>query len=429
MKRLRFGTKGWAHYVAGRRGPQGESARIQRAVARIVDEVRGDGDAALVRLTERFDGVRLTPGALRVPAGEVRRRALDAPAELRRSLREMAARVRAFHLRQKDRGFALRVGGGGVVEEVVQPLESVALYVPGGAGAYPSSVLMSAIPARLAAVRRLQVMTPPRTLRDNAAVAAALVEAGLEGAVYRVGGAQAIAACAYGTASVPAVAKVVGPGNAYVAAAKRMLRGVIEVDTDAGPSEVVVLADDSADPDWVAADLLAQAEHGSGEEAVVLVTPSARLAEAVASRLRRRLAGVANVASTRRALEARGAIVRVADVDEGVAAVNALAAEHAQVMVRRAGEVARRVVAGAVFVGPWAPAAVGDYGIGPNHILPTGGAARHASPLSVRDFQRRCSRVRLSRAVLARVGPGMARIALAEGFPGHARSVMGRLGP
>jgi histidinol dehydrogenase len=286
---------------------------------------------------------------------------------------------------------------------------------------------MGAIPARLAGVPRVQVMTPPRTLRETAAVAAALVEAGLEGAVYRVGGAQAVAACAYGTASVPAVAKVVGPGNVYVAAAKRLVRGRVEVDTDAGPSEVVVLADEGADPRWVAADLLAQAEHGSGEEAVVLVTPSARLASAVAAHVRRGAARAANPSSTRRALALHGALILVADLDEGVAAVNALCAEHAQVMTRDADALAARVVAGAVFVGPWAPAAVGDYGIGPNHVLPTGGAARFASPLSVRDFQRRFSRVRLAPGALRRVAAGMGRIALAEGFPCHARSIAVRL--
>lgn len=429
MKRLRFGTRAWSRYLAARRQHGGSEGAVAKAVGAILEDVRRHGDAALLRLTERYDGVRLRREELRVPAEEVRKLAGRAPADLRRALGEMAARVRAFHRRQIDSGFTLRLGPGSRLEEVVAPLESAALYVPGGAGAYPSSVLMSAIPARLAGVPRLQVMTPPRTLRDNAAVAAALVEAGLEGDVFRVGGAQAVAACAYGTASVPAVAKVVGPGNAYVAAAKRLLRGLVEVDTDAGPSEVVVLADDGADPRWVAADLLAQAEHGSGDEAVVLVTPSARLASAVAAHVRRGVSRAANPSSTRRALALRGALVRVADLEEGVAAVNALAAEHAQVVTRDADALAARVVAAAVFVGPWAPAAIGDYGIGPNHVLPTGGAARFASPLSVRDFQRRFSRVRIAAAALRRVGPGMERIALAEGFPCHARSIAVRLEP
>jgi len=271
------------------------------------------------------------------------------------------------------------------------------------------------------------VVTPPRALESSPALAAALVVTGLEDSVYRIGGAQAIAALAYGTASIPKVAKIVGPGNAYVAAAKRIVRGAVETDADAGPSEVVILADEGADARYVAADLLAQAEHGSGDETVVLVTTSEALADTVERLLGERIASVANVASARRALERNGAIVRVRDLDAGVAAVNALAPEHAQVMARGASELARRIVAGAVFVGAHAPVAVGDYGIGPNHVLPTGGAARFASPLSVRDFQRRSSRVRMSARGLRRVASDVVRVALAEGFKGHAQSVLLRL--
>jgi histidinol dehydrogenase len=223
------------------------------------------------------------------------------------------------------------------------------------------------------------------------------------------------------------VDKIVGPGNAYVAAAKRQVRGLVEIDHEAGPSEVVVLADGGADAGFVAADLLAQAEHGSGEETVALVTPSAALAAEVVRLVAEGLPSAANPAATRRALGRHGAIVLVRDVTEGVAAVNVLAPEHVEVMVRGAVAVARRVVAGAVFVGLYAPVAVGDYGIGPNHVLPTGGAARYASPLSVRDFQRRQSRVRLTRAGLARVARGVVAVARAEGFSAHARSVLTRL--
>jgi histidinol dehydrogenase len=258
-------------------------------------------------------------------------------------------------------------------------------------------------------------------------VAAALVVVGLEGSVYRVGGAQAVAALAYGTQSVPKVDKIVGPGNAFVAAAKRQVRGGVETDADAGPSEVVVLADDGADPAFVAADLLAQAEHGSGAETAVLVTTSRRLADAVVPLLRAGLGDVANGPPARRALSRNGAIVMVRDLGEGVAAVSALAPEHVEVMTKRAGVLARRITAAAVFVGGSTPVAVGDYGIGPNHVLPTGGAARFASPLSVRDFERRFSRVRLTRRGLRRVAPEIARLALAEGFPGHAHSVLLRL--
>jgi histidinol dehydrogenase len=236
-----------------------------------------------------------------------------------------------------------------------------------------------------------------------------------------------VAALAFGTATVPAVAKIVGPGNAFVAAAKRQVRGVVEIDQEAGPSEVVVLADETADASWVAADLLAQAEHGSGDETAVLVTPSPTLAAAVRRAVAAGIESVANAAAAKRALGRNGAVVLVRDLDEGVRAVNELAPEHAQVMARGASALSSRIVAGAVFVGPWAPVAVGDYGIGPNHVLPTGGAARRSSPLSVRDFQRRQSVVHMTAARLRRVADGMVRVAAAEGFRGHARSLLVRL--
>jgi histidinol dehydrogenase len=426
MRTLRYETAGWRRYLAGLPRAGRPSPAVERAVARILAEVRRDGDAALVRLTRRFDGVSLSPDRLRVPARQIRAQARRAEPALRRALAEMAERIEAFHRRQRDDGFRLRLGDGSLLEEIVRPLESAALYVPGGAGAYPSSVLMNAIPARVAGVARLVVVTPPRTLEASPAVAAALVQAGVEEAVYRIGGAQAVAACAFGTRRLKAVTKIVGPGNAYVAAAKRQVRGTVEIDQEAGPSEVVVLADASADAGFVAADLLAQAEHGSGFETVVLVTPSAALADEVRRLVELGLPSVANTAAARRALARHGAVVQVRDMEEGIGAVNALAPEHAQVITRRAEDVARRLVAGAVFVGPYAPVAVGDYGIGPNHVLPTGGSARYASPLSVRDFVRRQSLVRMTRAGLARVTEGVVRVAMAEGFRGHAQSVLTR---
>ena len=426
MRTIRYGSAGWRRYVAGLPRSARPRPEVESAVARILRAVRRDGDRALVRFTSRFDGVRLSPASLRAPARWVRAQAQRADAPVVHALRDMARRVESFHRRQLDRGFRMRLGKDGVLEEVVRPLDSVGLYVPGGAGAYPSSVLMNAIPARVAGVPRIVVVTPPRTLESNPAVAAALAIVGLDASVFRVGGAQAVAALAYGTRAVPRVAKIVGPGNAYVAAAKRQVRGQVETDTDAGPSEVAVLADDSADAGWVAADLLAQAEHGSGDETVVLVTASEALGREVAGLVALGLRSVANVAAARRALRRNGAVVLVRGPDEGVAAVNELAPEHAQVMTRGAVALARRIVAGAVFVGGQAPVAVGDYGIGPNHVLPTGGAARHASPLSVRDFQRRHSVVRLSRAGLRRVAPGIVAVARAEGFHGHAQSVLTR---
>jgi histidinol dehydrogenase len=427
VRTLAYGTPAWRRYLGARGRPDERGPRVERAVRDILQAVRREGDRAVVRFTSRFDGVRLRAEAMRVPPAEIRALARRADPALVAALRRMARRIEAFHRAQKGRGFARRLAGGSRLEERVHPLDSAGLYVPGGAGAYPSSVLMSAIPARIAGVERLVVVTPPRTLERSPALAAALQVAGLEGAVYRVGGAQAVAALAYGTETIPAVGKIVGPGNAFVAEAKRQVRGRVEVDAEAGPSEVVVLADETADPGWVAADLLAQAEHGSGEETVVLVTPAPELARAAVRRVREGLRAVADPRSARRALARRGAVVLVRDLEEGVAAVNALAPEHAEVMTRRAAPLARRVVAGAVFVGPFAPVAAGDYGVGPNHVLPTGGAARFASPLSVRDFERRQSLVRLDRRDLARLAGDLVAVATAEGFVGHARSITARL--
>jgi histidinol dehydrogenase len=400
---------------------------VRRAVAGILAGVRREGDRALLRYTERFDAVRLSPRRLRVPAAEIRALAAAADPALVAALQRMARRIEAYHRRQRRPGFRLRLADGSVLEEVVTPLDSAGLYVPGGAGAYPSSVLMNAVPARVAGVPAVTVVTPPRALEGNPALAAALVVGGVEDRVFRVGGAQAIAALAFGTARIGAVAKIVGPGNAFVAEAKRQVRGVAEIDQEAGPSEVVILADGSADPGFLAADLLAQAEHGSGEETAVLVTTSATLARAVVALAADGLRKVANRRAAARALRSHGAAVIVRDLAEGVAVVNALAAEHVQVMCRDAPAVARGIVAGAVFVGPWAPVAVGDYGIGPNHVLPTGGAARRSSGLSVADFQRRHGRVRLTERGLRRVAEDVVRVALAEGFTGHARSVQARL--
>jgi histidinol dehydrogenase len=427
LRTLRYGSAEWRRYFAALPRTETTRADVDRAVAEILRAVSRGGDRAVARFTARFDRVRVVPGRLKVKAGDVRRLARAADPVIVRSLAQMARQIETYHRRQLDRGFRLRLPGGSVLEEVVRPIPSVGLYVPGGAGAYPSSVLMNAIPARVAGVPTIAVVTPPRTLEQNPAVAAALVQVGLEGSVYGIGGAQAVAALAFGTESVPAVAKIVGPGNAYVASAKRQVRGRVEIDHEAGPSEVVVLADDTADPDWVAVDLLAQAEHGSGDETVALVTPDAQLAEAVAERVQAGMTEVANRKSTARALKRNGAIVLVRDIEQGLEAMNAFAPEHAEVMTRHADAVAARVIAGAVFVGAYTPVAVGDYGVGPNHVLPTGGAARFSSPLSVRDFLRRQSQVRLSAAGLRRIARSVVSVANAEGFVAHARSVSVRM--
>ena len=427
MRTIAFGSRAHARWLLALPRSSAPRREVVRAAEAIVRSVEREGDAALVRLVARLDGVRLTAARLRVRPEEILSRARLADSALVASLRRVARQIEEFHRCQLAPGYRRELADGSVLEEQVRPLGSAGLYVPGGKGAYPSSVLMNAIPAKVAGVRRLALVTPPRTLERNPAVAAAIVVAGLEEEVYRVGGAQAIAALAFGTRSIPAVDKIVGPGNAYVAAAKRLVRGRVEIDSEAGPSEVVILADDSADAGHVAADLLAQAEHGSGEETVVLVTTSASLAEETVRLVHEGLRSVANTARARRAIARNGAVIRVEDLEQGMEAVNALAPEHVEVMTRGAARLAARVVAGAVFVGPWTPVAVGDYGVGPNHVLPTGGAARFASPLSVRDFQRRQSVVTLTRRGLGRVADDVVRVARAEGFSGHAQSVLTRL--
>jgi histidinol dehydrogenase len=426
MRTIVYRGAGWKRWIASLPRSSAPRAGVRRSVEAIVRAVRREGDGAVVRFTERLDGVRLTPKELRVPAREIRALARPADPRVVAALRAMAGQIEDFHRRQLTPGFRQRLADGSVLEEAVRPLASAGLYVPGGAGAYPSSVLMNAIPARVAGVPRLVLVTPPRTLERNPAVAAAILLAGVERDVYRVGGAQAVAALAYGTRTIPAVDKIVGPGNAWVAAAKRLVRGQVETDGEAGPSEVAILADASADAGWVAADLLAQAEHGSGDETVVLVTTSRGLAEETARLLADGVASVANAEKARRALARHAAMVLVGDLEEGVEAVNALAPEHVEVMTKGASRVARGILGGAVFVGPYAPVAVGDYGVGPNHVLPTGGAARFSSPLSVRDFQRRQSVVTMTRTGLARVAEGVVRVAMAEGFRGHAQSVLTR---
>jgi histidinol dehydrogenase len=427
MRTIRYGSAEWTGWLAGLRRAGETRPAVRRAVTAILAEVRARGDAALVELTAKHDGMLLKAGDIKIAPRELAETARRADPKVVAALRDMKKRLERYHRRQVGRGFRLRLPGGAVVEERVLSLPSIGLYVPGGSGAYPSSVLMNAIPARVAGVPRVVVVTPPRMITGNPAVAAALQIAGLTDEVYRVGGAHAVGALAYGTDTVPAVAKIVGPGNAYVAEAKRQVRGLVEIDNDAGPSEVVILADDTADPALVAADLLAQAEHGSGEEAVVLVTPSERLAGLVMAEVTAGVARGANVASTRRALKRHGAIVLVPDLGGAVAAVNALAFEHVQVMCRGEARVARQVTGGAVFVGRFSPVAAGDYGIGPNHVLPTGGSARFSSPLGVHDFQRRQPEVHLTERSLRRVAAGMAAVADAEQFPAHARSLRLRL--
>ncbi len=421
---LRSGTPEFESFLARlreRRG--GDGAGIEAAVSRIIRQVRRRGDRALFDLTARFDGVRLSPGRLRVKPAELRAALESLEPRQRRALELAARRIADFHRRTLERSFSYRDALGMRLGQMVTPLNRVGIYVPGGQAAYPSSVLMNAVPARVAGAREIAMVSPPARGSAQSAVLAAAAIAGVD-EVYRVGGAQAIAALAYGTGTIRPVDKIVGPGNAWVQAAKRMVYGVVDIDTIAGPSEVLVIADRSADPRWVAADLIAQAEHGSGDESAILLTPSAQLAGRVAVELARALKDLPRAAAVKRALARRGAIVVVRGLAEAFELANLIAPEHLELDIREPARWLKRVrAAGAVFLGGLTPAPLGDYLAGPNHVLPTGGAARFASPLGAYDFLKRTSIIQASPGALRRLGPVVARLARMEGFEGHARAI------
>lgn len=405
----------------------GGPAGVREQTTAILDRVRRDGDRALVECAREFDRVDLPPDRIAVSPEELARLAAASDREDRDLLRRAADRISAYHERQREASFAMDLGGGSRLEWRVLPLRAAGVYVPGGAAAYPSTVLMNTAPARVAGVPRVVLATPPGALERSPQLAAAVAASGVS-EVYRMGGAQAIAALAFGTETVRPVDVVVGPGNAWVAEAKRQVGRLVGTDSFAGPSEVVVVADESAEtgagPAWIAADLLAQAEHGSGEERAVLITTSRVLAEAVAAEVARQAEGQPNRATIRRALTRHGAAVVVASLDEAVELAVEFAPEHLEVFTEDPEALAGRFpTAGAVLVGPHSPVAIGDYGAGPNHVLPTGGAGRFASPLSVADFTKRQSLIRYERDRLEAERADFERFARIEGFEAHARSV------
>ena len=401
-------------------------ARVEATVRRILRAVRRDGDRALVAFTRRFDGVRLRPATLRVPADDLAAAYRDQPAVVRRDLGLAARRIRAFHDHQRERSWSFRDASGARLGQLIQPLDRVGVYVPGGRAAYPSTVLMAAVPARVAGVPEVVAVSPAGPGGHPPVILAACHVAGVD-ALYRVGGAQAIAALAYGTATIPRVDKIVGPGNVFVATAKRLVYGQVDIDSIAGPSEVLIVADGSALPAVIAADMLAQAEHDP-QAAAICVTPDRRLAARVAAALDEQRLTLTRRALAERSLARFGAIVITASLAEAVEIANRLAPEHLELLVRTPYRWVPRIRhAGAVFVGPYTPEAFGDYLAGPNHVLPTGGTARFASPLGVYDFVKRTSLVEAGRGTLARLGPAVIRLARLEGLDGHARSVERRL--
>ena len=396
---------------------------VEMQARRIVDAVRRRGDRAVIELTRRFDGVALSPAQLRVGDAEIRAavRAVAPPAL--RALRLAARRIAAFHRHQRTQSWSYRDAIGLRLGQQIAPLDRVGVYVPGGHAAYPSSVLMNAVPARVAGVREVIMVSPAGRAGFNPAVLAAAAIAGVD-AIFRVGGAQAVAALAYGTKTIPAVDKIVGPGNAYVQAAKKIVYGTVDIDKIAGPSEVLVIADGTANPAHVAADLLAQAEHGSGDECAVLLTTSRALAVAVQAEIDRQLRALPRRADIARVLRRRGALVVVRNLTEAVAVADEVAPEHLELMVKDPQRWAPRIRnAGALFLGAFAPAPLGDYVAGPNHVLPTGGTARFFSPLGVYDFVKRTSVVAATERGLRRLAPAIERLAALEGYEAHAAAV------
>jgi len=395
---------------------------VDPIVTEILQGVRQRGDAALCEYSARFDGFALTPETIRLSPSEIRAHAAKASAEMVQVLRAAAGNVRDFHLQQRDESWEFYAGEGVRLGNRTTAIGSVGLYIPGGKASYPSSVLMNAIPAQVAGVERIAVVTPPRALEENSLIAAALDLLGIA-EVYRVGGAHAVGALAYGTQSVQRVDKIVGPGNAYVQAAKRMVYGGVDIDMTAGPSEVAIVADETCDPAWIAADLLAQAEHDE-MAGCWLICWSDDLAAQVFDEVQIQLASLERSAIARAAIEKRGITFLVSDEDAAIEVVNALAAEHVEVLMAEPDHVADGVRnAGALFIGRYSPTVVGDYFAGPSHVLPTGRSARFFSPLGVPDFMKRTSVIRYSGRAVERFGGMIEDFADAEGLTGHARSI------
>ena len=407
------------------RGEQA-SGKVERTVRTIVDGVRRRGDAALFDYTSRFDGVDLTTRTIEVSAQEMAAAAAALPADVRSALRLAARRITAFHRRQRQGSWSFRDATGARLGQQVRALDRVGVYIPGGTAAYPSSVLMNVIPAKVAGVGEVIGVTPGGRGGVPAAVLAAAHTAGID-RLFRIGGAQAVAALAYGTRSIPRVDKICGPGNIWVATAKRLVFGAVDIDMIAGPSEVLIVADGRARPEFVAADLLAQAEHDP-LAAAILVTPSAVLAERVSRELEEQLGELPRQAIARCALTRYGTAVVTTSLTAAIALANRLAPEHLELAVQNPERWLPAIRhAGAIFLGEHAPEAFGDYLAGPNHVLPTGGSARFSSPLGVYDFIKRSSVIGAGPRTLARLGPAVAKLARLEGLDAHARAVERRL--
>jgi len=408
-----------------------EDEAIDRAAAQILASVKTNGDTAVLEATNRFDRLQASSVAeLEVSAQEMQQALISLTPERRLALETAAQRVRSYHERQKaecgSAGFNYTEADGTVLGQKVTPLDRVGIYVPGGKAAYPSSVLMNAIPAKVAGVQEIIMVVPTPDGVKNPLVLAAAAIAGVD-RVFTIGGAQAVGALAYGTATIPQVDKIVGPGNAYVAAAKRRVFGTVGIDMIAGPSEILVLCDGTTDPDWVAMDLFSQAEHDELAQSILLCPDEAYL-EAVQASIVKLLPTMPRHEVIRTSLANRGALIRVRDMDEACEIANSIAAEHLEISAEHPQQWADKIRhAGAMFLGRYSSEALGDYCAGPNHVLPTSRTARFSSPLGVYDFQKRSSVIFVSEQGAQSLGKIAAELAYGEGLQAHARSAELRL--
>ncbi len=408
-----------------KRKPVSLHLEVETVVSRIVRDVSDDGDSALLRYAREFDGVQIS--TVRVPTSRLEAAWMESKPSWRRVFREAAENIRRYHLRQQRESWYVDDGDDVRLGQRVLPVDRAGLYVPGGTAAYPSSVLMTAIPAQVAGVGSIHLASPPGpTGLPHSEIMAAAHMLDVKN-VYAIGGAQAIAAFAFGTASIPRVDKIVGPGNAYVTAAKKLVFGHVDIDSLAGPSELVVLADQTSRADWIAHDLIAQAEHDP-EASAILVTPEVAVAEAVCKALQDFSVDLPRADIACAALREHGAAIVTGSMDEAINMVNRIAPEHLELMVADPWGMLERVRnAGAVFMGHWSPEVVGDYYAGPNHVLPTSGTARFASALGVDDFVKRQSVISYSQQRLERTAGDIALMARSEGLEGHARSAESRI--
>ncbi len=427
-RRLNAGDAGFEAAFAALIAPRENAPDVADAVRAIIADVRSRGDAALIELAARFDHATLTPQTLRVGAAEIAEAKAACSQKTLDALSVAAARIEAYHRRQLPQDDSFTDDIGVTLGWRWTPLDSAGLYVPGGTASYPSSVLMNAIPAKVAGVKRIVMVTPATGGVINALTLAAAGLAGI-GEIYRVGGAQAVAALAYGTETIAPVDKIVGPGNAYVAAAKREVFGLVGSDSIAGPSEILVIADAHSDPDWIAADLLSQAEHDTASQSI-LITDDAAFADKVAEAVERALATLPRKDIAQASWNGHGAIIVVAKLEDAAALADRIAPEHLEIATANPEALLAKVRhAGAIFLGRHTPEAMGDYIAGPNHVLPTSRTARFSSGLSVLEFLKRTTLLSCAPASIAAIGPAAIALAEAEGLDAHARSIAARLKP